>query len=102
MLRGTAQRIFYAAKNRAGLQRGHGIHTLRHSFATHLLEAGVDLRTIQLLLGHKNLQTTSIYLHLTAKKLSELQSPLDLLRLPKADEVPEPAEAATAAEPPRG
>jgi integrase/recombinase XerD len=88
MLRGTAQKIFYNAKSRAGLKRGHGIHTLRHCFATHLLEAGVDLRTIQLLLGHKSLQTTSLYLHVTEKKLLQLQSPFDLLRLPKPEDVP--------------
>lgn len=87
ILRGTAQHIFYNAKRRAGLQRGHGIHTLRHCFATHLLEAGVDLRTIQFLLGHKNLHTTTLYLHVTEKKLTELQSPFDLLRLPKPDDV---------------
>jgi integrase/recombinase XerD len=90
ILRGTAQHIFYNVKRRAGLQRGHGIHTLRHCFATHLLEAGVDLRTIQLLLGHKNLQTTSLYLHVTEKKLTHLQSPFDLLRLPKPEDVPPP------------
>lgn len=93
--RGTAQRIFYAAKRRAGLKRGNGIHTLRHSFATHLLEAGVDLRTIQLLLGHKSLQTTSLYLHVTEKKLTQLQSPFDLLRLPKLDDVPAPSQSPT-------
>jgi integrase/recombinase XerD len=92
MLRGTAQHIFYALKRRAGLQRGHGIHTLRHSFATHLLEAGVDLRTIQLLLGHKSLNTTMLYLHVTQKKLTQLQSPFDLLRLPKPEDVPTPLE----------
>jgi site-specific recombinase XerD len=90
ILRGTAQHIFYNAKRRAGLKRGHGIHTLRHCFATHLLEAGVDLRTIQLLLGHKSLNTTTLYLHVTEKKLTQLQSPFDLLRLPKADDVPPP------------
>jgi integrase/recombinase XerD len=88
MLRGTAQKVFYTAKDRAGLTRGHGIHTLRHCFATHLLEAGVDLRTIQILLGHKSLQTTSLYLHVTEKKLTQLQSPFDLLRLPQPEDVP--------------
>ncbi len=88
ILRGTAQKVFYNAKNRAGLDRGHGIHTLRHCFATHLLAGGVDLRTIQLLLGHKNLNTTMVYLHVSQKKLMELQSPLELLRLPRSDDVP--------------
>jgi len=90
ILRGTAQKVFYNAKRRAGLQRGHGIHTLRHCFATHLLEAGVDLRTIQLLLGHKRLETTSLYLHVTEKKLTQLRSPFDLLRLPQPEDVPAP------------
>jgi site-specific recombinase XerD len=87
MLADTAQKIFYAAKCRAGLQRGHGIHTLRHCFATHLLEAGVDLRTIQLLLGHKRIETTTRYLHLTRKHLDGLCSSLDLLRRPKPDDL---------------
>ena len=86
--RRTGQRIFYQAKRRAQLRRGRGLHTLRHCFATHLLEAGVDLRTIQMLLGHSNINNTTIYLHLTQKKLSELQSPFDLLRLPKDEELP--------------
>lgn len=81
--RRSAQRIFYKAKRRAKLKRGRGIHTLRHCFATHLLEAGVDLRTIQMFLGHKSLDTTAIYIHLTQKKLGSVQSPLDLLCLPK-------------------
>jgi len=88
ILRGTAQKVFYDAKRRAGLRRGHGIHTLRHCFATHLLEAGVDLRTIQQLLGHKNLQTTAIYLHVTVTGRAALPSPFDLLRLPSPEEVP--------------
>ena len=89
MPRGTAHRIYYAAKRRAGLQRGQGLHTLRHCFATHLLEAGVDLRTIQVLLGHRSINTTALYLHVTQKKLTELQSPFDLLRRPlPQDEVP--------------
>lgn len=79
---GTAQRIYYTAKQRTGITRGRGIHTLRHSFATHLLEAGVDLPTIQRLLGHSSLATTAKYLHVTSKHLSGTHSPLDLLRLP--------------------
>jgi integrase/recombinase XerD len=82
-----AQQIFERAKRRAGLKRGYGLHTLRHCFATHLLEAGVDLRTIQLLLGHRSINTTTLYLHLTQKKLSQVQSPFDLLRMPQPEEV---------------
>lgn len=81
MLRGTADRIFRRAKRRAGLQRGHGLHTLRHSFATHLLEAGVDLRTIQIMMGHSSINTTALYLHVTRKMIGATQSPLDLLDL---------------------
>jgi len=66
---GTAQKIYYAAKRRAGIRRGHGIHTLRHSFATHLMESGVDLPTLQRLLGHTALATTAKYLHVTSKHL---------------------------------
>ena len=93
MQRWTAQDIFYTAKRRAGLERGHCLHTLRHCFATHLLEAGVDLRTIQLLLGHRSINTTTIYLHVAQKKLGDLKSPFDLLRLPKPEDTtptPEP------------
>jgi site-specific recombinase XerD len=84
---GTAQRIYYTAKRRAGIQRGHGIHCLRHSFATHLMEAGVALPTVQRLLGHASLATTARYLHVTSKHLREVRSPLDLLRLPEPSEI---------------
>jgi len=82
----SAGRIFYRLKERAGITRGHGIHTLRHSFATHLLEMGVDVRTIQVLMGHSSLNTTVKYLHVTQKHIEGTQSPLDLLRLPQTDD----------------
>jgi site-specific recombinase XerD len=85
----TAQKIYYAAKRRAGIQRGHGIHTLRHSFATHLMEAGVDLPTLQRLLGHTSLATTAKYLHVTSKHLQGVRSPLELLRMPEPTELAE-------------
>jgi integrase/recombinase XerD len=76
---GTAQKIYYHTKRTAGITHGHGIHTLRHCFATHLLEAGVDVRTIQMLLGHRTLDTTTRYLRITRQHLATVRSPFDLL-----------------------
>ncbi len=75
----TAQRIYHAARSAAGIERGGGIHTLRHAFATHLLEAGVDIHTIQCLLGHGHVSTTMRYFHLAQSRLTGTTSPLELL-----------------------
>jgi site-specific recombinase XerD len=85
----AAQTIFYTAKERAGVLHGHGIHCLRHSFATHLMEAGVSLTVIQRLLGHASLSSTAKYLHVTSQHLDGIHSPLDLLRLPEDSDVSE-------------
>jgi site-specific recombinase XerD len=71
----------HEAAKRAGIDKRVHPHTLRHSFATHLLEAGVDLRTIQLLMGHSDLKATTVYLHLSHRHLQATASPLDALPL---------------------
>ena len=76
----SAQRAYYRARDRAGITKTGGIHTLRHAFATHLLEAGVDLATLAKLLGHGHLSTTQRYLHLARPGSVAHDSPLDLLR----------------------
>lgn len=75
----TIQKVFEEAKTKAGVKKPATVHTLRHSFATHLLEAGTDICYIQRLLGHTSLQTTTIYLHLRRVDLLNIKSPLDTL-----------------------
>ena len=71
----------HEAALRAGLTKRIGAHTLRHSFATHMLEAGTDLRTIQLLLGHQRLKDTAIYLHVSRRHLQAAINPLDQISI---------------------
>lgn len=75
----SIQKVFNRSVERAGIRKPSRLHTLRHSFATHLAEAGVALPYIQQLLGHTSLKTTSIYLHVTRKDLARIVSPLDLI-----------------------
>jgi site-specific recombinase XerD len=75
--RETIQKVFKESCKRAGVKKQATIHSLRHSFATHLLENGVNLKIIQGLLGHSSLRTTSIYLHVTRLDLASVKSPFD-------------------------
>ena len=73
-------RVFHAAKDAAGIDKRVSLHTLRHCFATHLLEQGVDIRVIQVLLGHKKLETTARYSHIASTTLKAVKSPLEYLK----------------------
>jgi integrase/recombinase XerD len=75
----TIRSVYEDCRKKAGVKKGAGLHTLRHSFATHLLEAGCDIRKIQVLMGHARLTTTMIYLHVSRETLSKIPSPLDLI-----------------------
>lgn len=73
----SAQQIYYKAKLKSGVKRGRGIHTLRHSFATHLLEQGTRTYILQQMLGHKSIKTTARYLHISNDAISKVVSPAD-------------------------
>jgi integrase/recombinase XerD len=85
----TVWNICKEAAVRAGIQKKIGPHTLRHSFATHHMEVGTDLRTIQLLLGHAHLEHTSVYLHLSHRHLQTAIDPLDQLAIHKQEQPPQ-------------
>ena len=84
----VAQNVFYAALQRAGLPNRGGIHSLRHSFATHLLESGVEIMVLKKLLGHGSLKTTCGYLHVSEERIAQVRSPLDGLALDAASSRP--------------
>jgi len=77
----TIQEILKKSVDKVGLKKKISVHTLRHSFATHLLEAGTDIRYIQSLLGHSSGKTTEIYTHITTKGFEQIKNPLDKLKI---------------------
>ena len=91
MTSSNIQRRFSRLVKKTGLSKRCSMHTLRHSYATHLLEAGVDVLTLKALMGHNSLQTTARYLHISTQRLQQTPSLLDLLVVPR------PAQQAEAA-----
>ena len=83
--KGSVQKVMAAALEKSGLSKKGSVHNLRHSFATHLIETGTDIRYIQELLGHSSIKTTMIYTHVTNKAINRIQSPLDRLNLTTED-----------------
>lgn len=79
----SAERVFEKAVKKAGISKCVSIHSLRHAFATHLLEQGTDIRFIQELLGHSRVRTTEIYLHVSKRDLGKIRSPIDAIIQPK-------------------
>ena len=79
----SVQKIFYNAAIKSNIDKKVSVNSLRHSFATHLLEQGEDLRYIQKILGHKNIKTTEIYTHITSEAIKDIKSPLDNLEIEK-------------------
>jgi len=85
LVRQSPNLAFKAVKKKAGITKKVTFHSLRHTFATNLLEAGVDIRTIQILLGHSAITTTARYLHVARKNIKAVKSPLDMFDLPDTD-----------------